>query len=263
MSARKSARHARPSRLPARLAVTTALGGLLVPLLGSAPASASERSASTTRVSAPSGSVAPGSTATVSARLLGSGGEAVRGATVDVQVPAGSGAWRTVGRGTTNGEGLASVRLTVQRDTTVRAHYRGSETRAADTSGTDVIDVRSSSTSASRTGGSVLSEAAKHRGKPYRYGATGPSAFDCSGFTAYVYKKATGKTLPHSSRSQESMARPVSKSAARPGDLVFIQDVNGHVGIYAGNGKMWDSPRSGKTVSLRTIWTSNYTIGRV
>ena len=54
--------------------------------------------------------------------------------------------------------------------------------------------------------------------------------------------------------------RPVSKSAAQPGDLIFTP---GHVGIYAGNGKMWDAPRSGKTVSLRSIWTSNYTIGRV
>ena len=252
------------------MAVSTALGGLLLPLTSASPAAAAERADTTTRVSAP-GSVPAGSTAEVSVRLL-EGRAYVDGATVDVQVPTGSG-WRTVARTTTDSRGLGSVSLRVSNDTPVRAHYRGSEARQAATSAADRIEVRStrssdrvdvrSTRSSSRVGGSVLSEAARHNGKPYRYGSTGPSSFDCSGFTAYVYKQATGKTLPHNARRQEAVSQRVSKSQARPGDLVFIQDVAGHVGIYAGDGKMWDAPRSGKTVSLRRIWTSNYTIGRV
>ncbi|MCW2605339.1 MAG: hypothetical protein JWO60_32 [Frankiales bacterium] len=250
----RRARHARPSGIPARLAVTSALGGVLVPLALSSPAQAEERAATTTRVSAPEGTVAPGSKAPVTVRLL-QGSAYVRDAVVDVQVPEGSG-WRTVAQGSTDSSGLARVAVAVSRDTTVRAHYRGSSVRSASTSGSDTIDV-----AAARNG--VLAEAARHRGKPYRYGATGPSAFDCSGFTRYVYAKSTGKSLPHSAAAQEQMARRVSKSAARAGDLVFIQGAGDHVGIYAGNGKMWDAPRSGKTVSLRSIWTSNYTIGRI
>jgi cell wall-associated NlpC family hydrolase len=40
-------------------------------------------------------------------------------------------------------------------------------------------------------------------------------------------------------------------------------DSNGHVGIYAGDGMMWDAPRSGKTVTLRRIYSSSYAVGRI
>jgi cell wall-associated NlpC family hydrolase len=51
-------------------------------------------------------------------------------------------------------------------------------------------------------------------------------------------------------------------SNPQPGDLVFFGSPAYHVGIYAGNGMMWDSPRSGKAVALRSIWSSNVTYGR-
>jgi len=107
----------------------------------------------------------------------------------------------------------------------------------------------------------VLAEARRHNGKPYRYGAVGPSAFDCSGFTRYVYAQL-GRSLPHNADAQRDMIQPVSRVNVRPGDFVFMDD-NGHVGIYAGNGMMWDSPRSGKTVSLRSIYSSTYSAGRL
>ena len=47
----------------------------------------------------------------------------------------------------------------------------------------------------------LLSEANKHIGKPYRHGMKGPSAFDCSGFTSYVYKQF-GYTISPASRIQ-------------------------------------------------------------
>jgi cell wall-associated NlpC family hydrolase len=57
----------------------------------------------------------------------------------------------------------------------------------------------------------------------------------------------------------------VSRAAAKPGDLVFF--VSGgrayHVGIYAGGGKLYDSPRSGKTLQKRKIWDAAVVFGRV
>jgi cell wall-associated NlpC family hydrolase len=111
----------------------------------------------------------------------------------------------------------------------------------------------------------VVSEAARHRGKPYLFGASGPNRFDCSGFTMYVYRKTTGKSLPHKADLQQRYGRAVSKSAARPGDLIILR--NGsygfHAGIYAGGGRMWAAPRAGKTITKQKIWSRNYVVRRL
>ena len=110
----------------------------------------------------------------------------------------------------------------------------------------------------------VLTQAAALKGRPYRYGAMGPSAFDCSGYTKYVFAKA-GVSLPRIAQQQLRASHRISKAAVRPGDLIFF--VSGghayHVAIYAGNGMIWHSPRSGKTVSKVKIWTSSWVAGRV
>ncbi|KDR95043.1 Cell wall-associated hydrolase, NlpC family [Peptoclostridium litorale DSM 5388] len=78
-------------------------------------------------------------------------------------------------------------------------------------------------------------------GKDYHWGAEGPNAFDCSGFTRYVYKKALGKSIPHSSKAQSTNGETIAKSDLQSGDLVFFTtDRSGsvnHVGIYIGSGK--------------------------
>lgn len=111
---------------------------------------------------------------------------------------------------------------------------------------------------------SVLRTAAALKGRPYRYGATGPRSFDCSGYTKYVFGRHAVK-LPRTSQQQYRKARKVSRSAARPGDLVFYLGRGGvyHVGIYAGGGKMWHSPHTGQTVKLAKIHGKNWVIGRV
>lgn len=78
-------------------------------------------------------------------------------------------------------------------------------------------------------------------GSKYVWGAMGPSTFDCSGFTRYVYKSAAGTELPHNSTAQSNLGTTVEKSSLAAGDLVFFTtdrsgNVN-HTGIYAGNGK--------------------------
>jgi cell wall-associated NlpC family hydrolase len=111
----------------------------------------------------------------------------------------------------------------------------------------------------------VVTEAARHKGKKYKFGAAGPKRFDCSGFTMYVYKKAAGKKLPHKAHLQQRYGKAVAKANKRPGDLIIVRKgTRGtHAGIYAGGGKMWNSPRTGKTVSKTKIWSKNYVVRRL
>jgi cell wall-associated NlpC family hydrolase len=111
----------------------------------------------------------------------------------------------------------------------------------------------------------VLQEAARHKGQAYQYGAAGPTRFDCSGFTLYVFSRF-GKRLPHNSSMQYSAVRHISKSYRQPGDLIFLKDSSGHiyhVGIYAGSNRIWHAPHSGSYVKLATLWTSSYVVGRI
>jgi cell wall-associated NlpC family hydrolase len=111
-------------------------------------------------------------------------------------------------------------------------------------------------------GEQVVSLASQEAGDPYVYGAAGPDAFDCSGFTQYVFAQV-GISLPHSSSAQAGIAQPVSDPV--PGDLVFFTGSGGvyHVGIYAGDHTVWHSPNSGSVVSQEPIWTSSVFYGRV
>jgi len=99
--------------------------------------------------------------------------------------------------------------------------------------------------------GGVLAIAAQFAGLPYVYGGATPAGFDCSGFTMYVFGKA-GISLPRTAAAQQAAVTPVSDP--QPGDLVFFGSPAWHVGIYAGNGMMWDSPRTGSVVSKRPVF---------
>ena len=83
--------------------------------------------------------------------------------------------------------------------------------------------------------GEIIDYATKHLGRPYRSGAKGPSAFDCSGFTSYVFKKFDIALSP-SSRTQYTQGRKISLDEVRPGDLLFFAGRRGgktvgHVGM--------------------------------
>ena len=110
----------------------------------------------------------------------------------------------------------------------------------------------------------VIHIAASKQGTPYRYGATGPRAFDCSGFTRWVFGKI-GRHLPRTS-SQQSRAVPhVRRSHRRIGDLVFFRSGGHvyHVAIYAGRNTIWHAPRPGERVHRERIWTPAVSYGRV
>jgi cell wall-associated NlpC family hydrolase len=184
--------------------------------------------------------------------------------------------WTTVGTAVTGRDGVARVSFRATATVLVRAEVvtaAGPVAMAGAPSLTVVPKpapkpaarpaVRTAATA--RVSGGVLALAASFRGTPYRYGASGPSAFDCSGFTAYVFRHATGRFLPHNAAAQYAVSRKVSRSAVRPGDLIFFRNGGGiyHVGIYAGNGMMWDAPHSGSTVGLHPVFSSNWVAGRV
>ena len=95
-------------------------------------------------------------------------------------------------------------------------------------------------------------------GARYVYGATGPTVFDCSGYTKYVFKKAANKTLPRVAQSQYNSYSKVSRANAKKGDLIFFGNSTGsitHVGIYVGGGKMIDAQDNGvKNEKVYVSW---------
>lgn len=100
-------------------------------------------------------------------------------------------------------------------------------------------------------------------GKPYVYGGNGPSSFDCSGLSSYVYRKI-GVNLPRVASDQQRTGVSVNRTMEdlRYGDLVFFKDPNAtgasHVGIYVGNGQMIHAPRTGDVVKYTNIFTGYY-----
>jgi cell wall-associated NlpC family hydrolase len=115
------------------------------------------------------------------------------------------------------------------------------------------------------TDSKVIAEAKRHIGALYKYGAAGPTRFDCSGFTMYVYKKAAGKNLPHKANSQQRYGTAVSKSNKRIGDLIVFRSgsYGYHAAIYAGGNYMYDSPHSGARVGKHKIYSGSYVVRRL
>lgn len=105
----------------------------------------------------------------------------------------------------------------------------------------------------------VFSVAQQYIGTPYVYGGSSPAGFDCSGYVMYVYAQF-GISLPHSVSGQAAAGKRISIADAQPGDLVIMP---GHDGFYAGNGNIMDAPDSGRSISIRPIWTSDYYIVRL
>ncbi|MFF8956984.1 NlpC/P60 family protein [Streptomyces sp. NPDC014894] len=84
-------------------------------------------------------------------------------------------------------------------------------------------------------------------GRPYVWGANGPSGFDCSGLVQWSYAQA-GVALPRTSQAQRDAGRRVSLSEARPGDLVVYRDDASHIGMYVGGGQVVHAPYPGASV---------------
>ena len=139
-------------------------------------------------------------------------------------------------------------------EVTSRSATQGRETSNQNNQGEEATTYNSSK------GEQIVAYAKKYLGCKYVYAGSGPSTFDCSGFTMYVYKNF-GYSLGHSAVTQAKLGKYVSRSNLQPGDLVFFNTSGkgvSHVGIYVGGGNMIHSPSSGKTVSVTSINSSYY-----
>ncbi|MCX7883859.1 MAG: C40 family peptidase [Caloramator sp.] len=135
-----------------------------------------------------------------------------------------------------------------------------------------IKNIKKRGISYSRGSGSVLGEgdierlinyAKKYLNVRYVYGSSSSNAFDCSGFTMYVYK-VVGINLPHSASEQSKIGLAVSKENLRKGDLVFFETGSSgisHVGIYIGN-NMFIHASSGAGRVVTTSLSDNYYASR-
>ena len=157
----------------------------------------------------------------------------------------------------TMGQDLARLETVASRETILTARERTAIAQRVTAAKVQQIRVR------------LVTVAKKQIGDRYSAGASGPSAFDCSGLTRYVYKVATGKELPHQSRAQFAKVKRISRANAKPGDLVFFfRGGAHHVGIYIGHGRMVDAAGYGKGVRISPIsgswWSRSYSgMGRL
>jgi cell wall-associated NlpC family hydrolase len=99
----------------------------------------------------------------------------------------------------------------------------------------------------------AVSYARAQVGKPYVFGGSGPSVFDCSGLTSAAWAQA-GVYLPHASSAQYSSTSRVS--ALQPGDLVFFYSDLHHVGIYVGGGTFVHAANPGDGVVAESLYSS-------
>jgi len=111
-------------------------------------------------------------------------------------------------------------------------------------------------------GTSVLSQAYRFLGVPYRRGGTTPKGFDCSGLVYYLHKNV-GVSLPRTAHAQYLNSFPVAQSDLQAGDLVFFRTNRGtrritHVGVYVGDNKFIHSRSPGKRVAITSLSNSYY-----
>ncbi|MCW2776760.1 MAG: NLP/P60-family protein [Frankiales bacterium] len=130
--------------------------------------------------------------------------------------------------------------------------------------GTTVGTAAPASATTTSLGQRADTEARRLVGKPYAYGAAGPTRFDCSGFTLYVFSRL-GKQLPHNSGAQYDAVRHVARTDKRIGDLVFTKRGGKitHVGVYAGGSDIWSPVQSGDHVRRQSFAGRDYVVGRV
>ena len=103
-------------------------------------------------------------------------------------------------------------------------------------------------------GDKIVQDAMKYIGLPYKWGASGPSEFDCSGLVYYVFKQ-NGINVPRTSKEQSKFGTQVDKADLKPGDCVFFAK-NGsvhHVGIYIGDDQFIHSPSTGDVIKISSL----------
>lgn len=131
------------------------------------------------------------------------------------------------------------------------------ETPAAQTTPAENTPAPTPTPTATTTGNvqAVINLAMAQIGKPYVWGAHGPSSFDCSGLMDYVFRNAAGKSIGGWTVPQESAGYAVSLSNLQPGDLLFwgSQGSSYHVALYIGGGQYIHAPQPGENVKIGSM----------
>jgi cell wall-associated NlpC family hydrolase len=247
--------HRRPTQKKTRIgfALGTLIGVLSV---GAVVAPAAFAATATKSSLGPARTIESGHSTTITGAVT-SGRSPVKYADVQLQASVGNG-WVKASTGRTLSNGKIHFTVKPKRNTYYRMIFGGTGVKSASASNHTIIRVTVNN------GPAVVRTAASLAGAPYRYGAAGPRAFDCSGYTQYVFKKH-GKSLPHSATAQARYGKAVSKSSLKPGDLLLFGSGGrySHAAIYAGGGQMWDASTSGKPVAKKKIWSNKYTVRRL
>ncbi|MEV7678818.1 NlpC/P60 family protein [Streptomyces sp. NPDC088341] len=101
----------------------------------------------------------------------------------------------------------------------------------------------------SAAGKKAIAFATAQLGKPYVWGAEGPSSYDCSGLTSQAWA-AAGRPIPRTSQEQWRLLPRIPVQDMRPGDLIIYHQDASHVGMYIGDGAIVHAPRPGRNVTL-------------
>ncbi len=106
----------------------------------------------------------------------------------------------------------------------------------------------------SGSGAAAVRFALAQVGKPYCWGGSGPSCYDCSGLTMMAWLHG-GVSLPHSAAAQFGVGRHVSRSELAPGDLIYYNGL-GHVAMYIGSNQQVAATHTGSDVKIQTVGSS-------
>ncbi|MDF6044364.1 NlpC/P60 family protein [Streptomyces sp. JH14] len=140
-----------------------------------------------------------------------------------------------------------------QAEAKLKADEAAQQAASGSGTGTSTGTGSGSSTTTTTKGEKALAFARSQMGKPYVWGATGPSSYDCSGLTQAAWK-AAGVDIPRTTWDQVEIGTRIATADLQPGDLVFFYDDISHVGIYEGDGMMVHAPKPGANVREESIY---------
>jgi cell wall-associated NlpC family hydrolase len=131
----------------------------------------------------------------------------------------------------------------------------------------DSAPVRSIPGDVSDAKAELVSQIDRWLGTAYRYGGTGASGFDCSGFVRRVMRDAFDESIPRTTRAQMRVGSEVKRTDLRAADLIFFLTParSDHVGVYLGDGEFAHaSYSSGVMIShlSEAYWSKSYRTAR-